>query len=355
MITLFGSRGHEIFHYGVGAIDNDLRQYCEHIEVMSEVERQSFFGEHDRHKLYDIVWSGDQPYWQLYNQRAIVELKKRTRKKDFILAPMGGDCYQQIRNAYPDCTDGVPQDVMMVESGIGYYGTFSRYRVFESQWHRAWLLGREDCKGENNDVTVCHNFFDLRDFEIDAATYGRMKALIDQPYLLFIGRCIPDKGLQIALEVAQEFKDQRLIVAGQGSLNLDSDYPHLVKFGNATIRERAVLMTYATAVLCPTRFQEPFGGTAVEAQLCGTPAITTDHGAFTETVEKQWRCASQLEFIRAVERAQKLTLEGHLRIRRRAQRLFSLDAVARDYERYFKRLHNMWKRGWYQGSAIEDA
>ena len=40
------------------------------------------------------------------------------------------------------------------------------------------------------------------------------------------------------------------------------------------------------AVLCLTSYLEPFGCVAVEAQLCGTPVISTDFGGMVETVEQ---------------------------------------------------------------------
>jgi len=119
-------------------------------------------------------------------------------------------------------------------------------------------------------------------------------------------------------------------------------------FGAASIEERAALMTNAIAVLAPTHYREPFGGVMVEAQLCGTPAITTDHGAFCETIEGRWRCGSHREFVEAARRAQTLSFGERAAIKARASRLFSLEPAAQRYHRYFQRLLDRFGDGWYQ-------
>jgi glycosyltransferase involved in cell wall biosynthesis len=103
-------------------------------------------------------------------------------------------------------------------------------------------------------------------------------------------------------------------------------------------KERAELMGGALAVMTPSQFPEPFCLVAIEAQMCGTPVLTTDWGAFTETVEQGvtgYRCNTVDEFVRGVKEAKALDRDA---IRERAIRLYSYDAVAPQYAAYFDRI-----------------
>lgn len=354
-IDMMAPRGHTCIHYG----NEGSVVPCQHIQILSERERASWFGAHDRQKLYHLEWEPDQPYWRLFNDRAVQRLMPRVRRGDFILT-LAGDCQRPIGDAFPGCYGGIAGGPMMVEYGIGYYGTFSRYRVFESHAHREWWHGRRNSTYEDNDDAIVPNYFDPLDFPLfprspadkeallralPEPTAARLRELVAEPYFLFVGRIIGSKGWRIALEATRDV-GARLILAGQGDPG--ELPPHVTRYGHATIEERGVLMACAVASFAPTHYREPFGGVAVEAQLTGTPAITTDHGAFVETVAPEWRCASHGEFIEACRRARTLTHEERAAIRDRALARYSLHAVAPLYERYFGRLYARWGRGWYE-------
>src|SRR5258707_6271109 len=106
------------------------------------------------------------------NQRAVHERKLRLHPKDFICV-LGGDCQKPIADAIPTN--------MVVEYGIGYKGTFSKYRVFESYaWmHHIYGRQRED-NGGNHSVCdeVIPNYFDPKDFKLSKK----------EDYFLFVGR-----------------------------------------------------------------------------------------------------------------------------------------------------------------------
>lgn len=81
--------------------------------------------------------------------------------------------------------------------------------------------------------------------------------------------------------------------------------------------------------------------------MCGTPAITTDFGSFTELVEdgvNGYKCHTFQEFIDAALAAPTLDRK---KIADAAYERFSLERTAVKYEKYFSRLLTLWDDGWY--------
>lgn len=332
-IAMMAPRGHELIHYG-----NELsRIECEQVQILTEGERASYFGTHDRQKLYDLEWDASKPYWALFNSRAIAELQPRVRRGDFILT-LAGTCHQPIADAFPGSANGPAPTEFFVEYGIGYYGTFSRYRVYESETHRSWCMGNIDRRSVDYDTAVINNYWDMRDFPRLRRDPTR------GDFYLFVGRLIDQKGWRIAVETTGSI-GASLVLAGQGDPGPLP--PHVRLFGHATAKDRNYLMTQAIATFAPTQYLEPFGGVAVEAQLCGTPCITSDAAAFTETVLPEWRCASHREYVAAARRAQRVSPSARNQLRRRAIARWSLEAIAPQYERYFQRLIDRFGAGYY--------
>jgi len=276
-------------------------------------------------------------YFDLMNQRVIEELHERLEPRDLILLTTGWP-QKPIADAFPMH--------MAVEYGVGYDGTFSTYRVFESYaWAQA-VYGREAGLAGESVMNKQGRFYDAvipNYFEAEAFPVGMQ----DGGYLLFLGRVIESKGIGIAIDIAKH-AGLPLVVAGQGVYGTGEPPEGVEYVGVVGPEVRARLMGDAIAILCPSLYLEPFGGAAVEAQMCGTPAITTDWGAYPETVEEGktgFRCRTMAEFDRAVERAPYLDRNY---IHRRAHAKYSTKAVARAYDRYFKQLDDLWRGGFYE-------
>jgi glycosyltransferase involved in cell wall biosynthesis len=123
--------------------------------------------------------------------------------------------------------------------------------------------------------------------------------------------------------------------------------------GAVNAEERASLMGGAAVTLAPTVYVEPFGGVAVESMMCGTPVVTTDFGAFTETVVEGvsgFRFQTLQEAVDATEKAMGL---DRVEVHTYAAGRYSLDAVAPMYERWFDNLDGLWGEGWTKLRARE--
>jgi glycosyltransferase involved in cell wall biosynthesis len=220
-----------------------------------------------------------------------------------------------------------------VEWGIGYEGVFADFRVFESYAWAHRLAAHRELGAVRFFDTVIPNAFDPGDL---------MRSHEPGDYLLYLGRMTAMKGLAIVGDIAARV-DYPVITAGQGPERV----PGAEHVGVVTGMDKARLLADARAVLVPTMYLEPFGGVAVEAMLCGTPAVTTDWGAFTETVSpgvSGFRCSTLAEFVDAVHRAGDM---DRVAVADYAACRYTTDVVGPMYDRYLARLATLGDAGWY--------
>ncbi|WP_433826476.1 glycosyltransferase family 4 protein [Actinoplanes sp. CA-015351] len=111
--------------------------------------------------------------------------------------------------------------------------------------------------------------------------------------LILFGRIHPDKGTDIAIEIARR-AGRRLIMCG---IVQDRDYfaekvepmidgEGVIYRGSVGPEERAGILGSGAALLHPIRFAEPFGLSVVEAMACGTPVIAYRNGSMPEVVDE---------------------------------------------------------------------
>lgn len=300
----------------------------EHIQCLSEAERAAAVG--NLH-YSQASWDYGLPHWRTFNARAAEAIRARAKPQDFICV-IGGLAHKQIADALPD--------MMTVEFGIGYGGTFSKYRIWESY---AWMHACYGAAKPGNPNAIDGEFFDAvipGYFEVEKFDFSAEK----DDYYLFVGRMTRRKGVEIAEEACRR-AGAKLLLAGPPNEYIPTYGKYIGEIGPA---KRNELMAGAKALFVPTIYCEPFGNVAVEAQACGTPVICTDWGAMTETVEDGktgFRCRTLAEFMQAMKDVERL--DPHY-IRRRAIDNYSLPVIAAKYETHFRRLSQLWRDGWYE-------
>jgi glycosyltransferase involved in cell wall biosynthesis len=112
-------------------------------------------------------------------------------------------------------------------------------------------------------------------------------------YLLYVGRISLEKGVHLAIEVAQQL-DMRLVIAAK----LDPvDRPYFREYvepylseriewvGEVGEDEKTKLMSKAKAFLHPVTWREPFGLTLIEAMACGCPVVAMNKGSIPEIIK----------------------------------------------------------------------
>jgi glycosyltransferase involved in cell wall biosynthesis len=134
-------------------------------------------------------------------------------------------------------------------------------------------------------AAVIHHGVEPAEFPVGDGTGG---------YALFLGRMNPSKGAHLAAHVARR-AGIALKIAGKCHEKLEIDYfegmvkplvgPDVEYLGEVDHATKLDLLGGATMLLNPISWPEPFGMVMIEALACGTPVVTTPHGAAPEIVE----------------------------------------------------------------------
>lgn len=334
--SMMDAAGWDVVTYAPGP--SDAR--APHVSLGTADDRARWFPTYSGGQAVFNDFNRDGPGWSEFNARAAAAIRERAKPGDVLCLTMGWT-HSPVADALADLR------LYPVETGIGYAGVWAPYRVFESYAWRHYLMSREKSDDVRFYDDVIPRAWELEDFPAGA---GR------GDYALFVGRLTRRKGPHVAADAAKR-AGMRLVVAGQGvasaergrivtteGLVLDGDVEYAGVVGP---KERAELMGNATVLFAPTLYLEPLGGVVCEAQLAGTPTVTTDHGAFTETVTEGltgYRCRTLAEFASGARAAAYLDRDI---VRRNAIRRWTTDSVAPAFDRYLRRLATLNGAGWY--------
>jgi glycosyltransferase involved in cell wall biosynthesis len=340
LATMLHSLGNEVILYGGPENEADC---TEHVPVFDAMWQKLLFGHYDWSR--DLFNDFQGKWWTDANKKVATAVLERARAGDLLGITLGTS--QRPIGATVEFER--PGLVTPVEVGVGYSGVWAPYRIYDSYAWAHYLSGRFNKETDDfrpNDAVI-PNAFEVELFPLGEGSPSRRGRGFG-----FIGRFIKRKGVEIAVETCRRI-GAPLIMAGQGvyessdaaltGLDVKLDITPSGGFkaqhiGTVNTQQRARLLGVLDALFVPTLYLEPFGMVAVEAMLCGTPVITTDHGAFTEFVVhgvNGFRCRTADEFAEAAEQAHTL---DRVAIRQMALARFSMEVVKHRYDAYLRKI-----------------
>lgn len=319
--------GYELVHYGVEGAQSGAN---EQIDLMSREEQYALLGHRydDKSRFHEAGLSMHAPVFVEFNRRLRERLEAEVRPGEIVLNTYGYGHH-----------DGVQTHAgVNIESGIGYPDCYLPFRVYDSYAWQAFQQGKHGWHGSAYEWVV-PNYFDVSEWPLQATPQG---------YVLYFGRICEVKGCRVVSEMARHMPDTEFVLCGQGDPTPYLTSPNIRYLEPVHGRVRAEVLGNASVVLMPTQYIEPFGKVAIEAMLCGTPVLASDHGAFIETITPGvtgYRCRVLHDWISGVALAQRLNRPA---IAAHAASRYSLDVVAKQYDAVFQQLDGLHSgKHWY--------
>ncbi len=192
---------------------------------------------------------------------------------------------------------GLHSDMQRYISQIEWRLTFESWNVIVNSRHmQAELI--QQFKTPADKIAVIPNGIDPSNFEFtfDAAALRRQYASTNDKIVLYVGRMVREKGVQVLLQSAQSIigaaPGTRFLLVGTGYyledlkrtaafLNVSNNVSFL---GYVSDPDLLRLYKIADVVVIPSLY-EPFGIVALEGMAAGVPVVTSDAGGLTDFVE----------------------------------------------------------------------
>jgi glycosyltransferase involved in cell wall biosynthesis len=123
----------------------------------------------------------------------------------------------------------------------------------------------------------------------DEGNAERLAAFLagDRPTVVYFGKLIRNKGVQLLLEALREL-DARAVIVGFGDYREELERiapPHTLFTGPLEHRHLVHLLPLADATVVPSIFPEAFGMVAAEAAAAGSPPLVARHSGLQEVAE----------------------------------------------------------------------
>lgn len=321
------ARGHTVYHYGH---ERSTVPCTQHFSMTNDETLRKAYGDHDW-KRHMFKHNTEDHAHVTFVKSTIEALKLTKQPRDFLLM-FWGMGHRPIADAHPD--------LIAVEPGIGCYNKpCADFCVYESYAVMHGVYSKHGMSPKWFDAVI-PNYFEEDPDPTDSDDLLKTIDALPDKYVLMISRMVNEKGIGIAADAAFR-AGLPLVLAGQEDPKVLTDKP-FTYLGYVQPHHRKALLKKAVCLMCPSHYIEPFGGINVEAQFMGVPVVSSDWGAFPETVihgQTGFRCRTIEQFTWAVKACANLDRAS---IQAYARANYGFDKIGLMYEDFFSNILSVY-------------